>query len=266
MTDTPIPAPVAAIVARIGLGARALVYFAVSGLLIDAAISAKPDNGVSPGDAFRAVENEAGGRYLLIFLAIGLALYALWRYYQAILDPEDNGSDAKGIFSRLGMASSGTSYLLIGVAAVSVTFGSNSSGDGGKTEQTAKWLMEQPFGEWVVVLGGLALIGIGGAQVWRAKTGQWKNHIDLSGWAGKLTDVIAGGIAGRGVLFAIVGGFLVLGGWTADPDDIKGLAATLGWIRTQPYGLWLFIASALAIGVYGIYSAVQSVRYRFPNC
>jgi hypothetical protein len=265
MSDNPIPARGAAIVARIGLGARALVYFAVSGLLLDAALSAKPDDGVSPGDAFRAVENEAGGRYLLVFLAAGLALYALWRYYQAILDPEDHGSDAKGVLSRLGMASSGTSYLLIGIAALSVTFGSNSNGGGGKTEQTAKWLMEKPFGEWVVVLGGLALIGIGGAQIWRAKTGQWKNHIDLSGWAGKLTVIISTGIAGRGVLFAMVGGFLVLGGWTADPDDIRGLAATLGWIRAQPFGLWLFIASALAIGVYGIYSAVQSVRYRFPN-
>lgn len=254
-----------AFLARLGLGARAFVYFAVSGVLLNSAFTSKPDDGASAGDAFRAIENEQGGRILLLAVAIGLFLYALWRFQQALLDPEDQGSDAKGILARVGMASSGISYLLIGVAAASVTFGQNSGGGGGKTEETAKWLMEQPFGSWVVTLAGLALMGVGGAQVWRAKTGQWKDHIDLSGWAGNLTGLISGGIAGRGILFAIVGIFLVIGGWSADASDVKGLASTLGWIRFQPFGIWLFIASALTIGIYGIYSAVQSLRYRFPD-
>lgn len=254
------------IIARIGLGARALVYFAVSGILLLAALTSRPDDGASPGDAFRAIENEQGGRILLIGLAIGLFLYALWRFQQALLDPENQGNDAKGILARAGMASSGISYALIGVAAFSVTRGDNQSGSGGgKTEETARWLMEQPFGSWLVSLAGLALVGIGIAQMWRAKTGQWKDHIDLSGWASNLTGLISAGIAGRGVLFALVGLFLVIGGWTADASDIKGLASTIGWIRYQPFGLYLFVAAALAIGVYGIYSGVQALRYRFPK-
>ncbi|MEM5516687.1 DUF1206 domain-containing protein [Henriciella sp. AS95] len=254
-----------AFLARLGLGARAFVYFAVAVVLLDSAFTSKPENGASAGDAFRAIETEQGGRILLITLAIGLFLYALWRFQQAVLDPEDQGNDAKGILARVGMASSGISYLLVGVAAASVTFGSNDGGGGGKTEETAKWLMEQPFGSWVVTLAGLALVGVGCAQVWRAKTGQWKDHIDLSGWAGNLTGVISAGIAGRGILFALVGISLVVAGWGTDPGDVQGLASTLGWIRAQPYGLWLFIASALTIGVYGIYSAVQALRYRFPE-
>lgn len=257
--------PAKSTLARIGLGARAFVYFAVAGVLLDSAFTSKPDNGASPGDAFRAIENEQGGRLLLVALALGLFLYALWRFQQALLDPEDQGDDAKGILARLGMASSGISYLLVGVAAASVTFGQNSGGGGGKTEESARWLMQQPFGSWLVTLAGLALIGIGGAQIWRAKTGQWKNHIDLSGWAGNLTNLISAGIAGRGILFALVGIFLVIAGWSADPSDVKGLASTLGWIRYQPFGIWLFVASALTIGVYGIYSGVQSIRYRFPD-
>lgn len=265
MTSSQIPKPVAATVARIGLGARAFVYFAVSIILIDAVATTKPDDGASPGDAFRAIETEPGGRIALIVLAAGLFLYALWRFQQAVLDPEKHGTDKKGILARIGMAMSGTSYLLVGVAAVAVTMGANDGGGGGKTEESMQWLMTQPFGRWLVMLAGLALAGIGGAQIWRAKTGQWKNRIDLSGWAGRLTPVISGGIAGRGLLFIVVGLFLAVGGWTADASDIKGLASTLGWLRWQPFGLWLFIASALAIGVYGLYSAVQSVRYRFPE-
>ena len=57
--------------------------------------------------------------------------------------------------------------------------------------------------------------------------------------------------------------FLLLGGVTADESDIRGLAATLGWIRGQPFGFLLFLVSAAAIGTYGIYSGVQSLRYTF---
>ncbi len=266
MTDKALPNPVTEVIARTGLGARAFVYAAVAWLLLDGAFSSKSEDGASPGDAFRALENQQGGRILLVALGIGLFLYALWRFQQAIADTEKQGHDAKGILARLGMISSGTSYFLVGVAAIAVTFGANNGGDnGGKTETTAKWLMEQPYGRWLVALGGLILIGIGCAQVWRARSGQWKHNIDLSGWAGRMTPVIATGIAGRGLLFGLVGGFLLLGGLSADQSDIRGLAATLGWIRFQPFGLELFLAAALAIGVYGIYSAVQALRYKFPD-
>ena len=253
------------ILARIGLGARALVYFAVAGVLLNSALTSKPEDGASPGDAFRAIETEQGGHLLLYGLAIGLFLYALWRFQQAILDPEEQGNEPKGLLARAGMASSGISYLLVGIAAFSVARDTDDAGGGGKTEQTAKWLMEQPFGSWLVTLAGAVLAAIGCAQMWRARSGQWKDHIDLSGWAARLTGLISAGIAGRGALFILVGLFLIIGGWTADTSDIKGLASTLGWIRFQPFGLWLFIASALAIGVYGAYSGVQSVRYRFPH-
>ena len=257
--------PASETMARIGLGARALVYFAISGLLLDAALTSKPDDGASPGEAFRAIENQEGGRIILVCLALGLFLYALWRFEQAIADTDNHGASAKGLLARLGMLSSGVSYFLVGIAAFAVTRGANQSSGGGKTEETARWLMQQPFGRWLVALGGIILIAIGCAQIWRAWSGQWKHHIDLSGWAGRLEMLISLGIAGRGALFILVGVFLALGGLTSDQSDIRGLAATLGWVRFQPYGLWLFIASAGAIGVYGIYSGVQALKYKFPD-
>ncbi len=265
MTSAEIPKPVAAFIARIGLGARAFVYFAVSIILIDSALTSKPDDGASPGDAFRAIETEQGGRIVLIALAAGLFLYALWRFQQAALDPENHGRDAKGILSRIGMAMSGMSYLLIGIAAFAVTFGSNSGGGGGKTAETARWLMKQPYGRWMVLLAGVALIAIGCAQIWRVKSDQWQTRIDLSGWAARTKPVIEFGIAGRGILFMMVGGFIAFAGASADASDVKGLAQTIGWIRYQPFGFWLFLVAALSVGAYGVYSAVQSARYKIPD-
>ena len=266
MNESPLPAPATEAIARVGLGARAFVYFAVATLLLDSVFTSKPDDGASPGDAFRAIETQLGGRILLIALAIGLFLYAGWRFQQAALDMDNKGSDAKGILARFGMASSGGSYLLLGIAAFTVTLGSNeSSSGGGATKSAAQWMMDQPFGQWAVALGGLILMGIGCAQIWRAKTGHWKDGLDLSGWAGNLTSVIAFGIGGRGILFIAVGGFLLLAGISADSSDVRGLAETMGWLRYQPFGLYLFIASAVAIGLYGLYSAVQTLRYKFPD-
>lgn len=265
MDKSDLPAPATGWIARIGLGARALVYLAISGLLLDAAFTSKQDDGVTPSDAFKAIEATSGGRILLLCLGAGLFLYALWRYQQALLDTDRMGNDAKGIFARLGMVSSGTSYALVGFAACAVALDADDGGGGGKTEETAKWLMHQPFGSWLVGLGGLTLIGIGIAQVWRTRSDQWKKSLDLSGWARRTTPLIEFGIAGRGILFGLVGGFLLLGGIQAEPADVKGLAATLGWLRAQPFGFWLFIASAIAIGAYGLYSGVQSLRHRFPD-
>jgi hypothetical protein len=265
MDTQDIDAPVSGKLARIGLGARALVYLAISYLLLFAAFTGKEDDGVTPGEAFQTVEKGTGGSILLMALGTGLLLYAVWRYQQAGLDTDNQGNDAKGILARLGMASSGTSYALVGVAALATSLDADDSGGGGKTEESARWLMQQPFGSWLVGLAGLALIGIGIAQVWRTKSGQWKEHIDLSGWARRAVPLIQFGIAGRGVLFGIVGGFLVFAATNTDASDVKGLSATLGWLREQPFGLWLFIASAVAIGTYGLYSGVQSLRYRFPE-
>ena len=265
MTTSDTPRPVTGFLARIGLGARSLVYLAVCFLLLKAAFTSEQDDGATPGEAFRMIETEVGGRILLVCLGIGLFLYALWRYQQAALDTDDQGKDAKGVLARLGMVSSGTSYALVGFAAMMTAFDADDGGGGGTTEATAKWLMEQPFGSWLVGLGGLALLGIGGAQIWRTQSNQWKSSLDLSGWVQRVKPVIEFGIGGRGVLFGIIGIFLLVAAFSADASDVKGLAATLGWIRAQPFGLPLFIIASATIGAYGVYSGVQSLRHRFPD-
>ena len=60
--------PVSGPLARIGLGARALVYLAVCFLLLKAAATSEEDDGATPGEAFRMIEATTGGRVLLVAL------------------------------------------------------------------------------------------------------------------------------------------------------------------------------------------------------
>ena len=243
----------------VGLGARAVVYGLVSLLMLRAAmLPEEAESGVSPTEAFRAIETEFAGRALLLAIGAGLLLYAIWRFQQALLDSEDEGHDPSGLLARGGMAMSGLSYALIGIGAIAVTFGSNSGDGPGMTEQTAAWLLGQPMGRWGLGLGGLALLVIGGIQAWRGGSRRWRKHVDLTGWRRHADWPVLLSIVGRGLLIALIGLFVILAALHANADEARGLAGSLGWLRTQPFGLQLYSASALVLGGYGLYSALQA--------
>lgn len=250
--------------ARAGLTARAVVYWLVAGLMIGAAWRPGADEeGYSPGDGFRSLETQPFGQALLIIIGLGLLTYAVWRFLQAGFDVREKGDDPTGILARIGMAMSGVSYALIGVAAIAVTFGRNRGDGAGATETVAQFLLGQPFGRFAVALLGLSLLCISGAQIWRSIEERWRSDLKLTGWNKYLIPLINVSIGGRGILFGLVGLFLLLGAWTQDPGDIRGLSASLGWLRDQPFGFWLYAMSALFIGGYGVYSVTQARCLRF---
>ncbi len=264
MSKTLLASPIYATAARAGLTARAVVYWLVAGLMLRAALLPQEgDDGYSPGDAFRVLETHWSGHVLLVTMGLGLLTYAGWRFIQGIADVRRKGDDASGRFARLGMLSTGVSYGLLGVAAIAVIFGANSGDGPGTTETLARWLLERPFGRFVVFALGAALMAIGIAQIMRTFTDSWQDDLALSGWHRKLILPIEISIAGRGLLFILVGVFLAVGGWTQDAEDVKGLAASLSWLRQQPLGFWLYAGGALVIAGYGFYSAVQARCLKF---
>lgn len=264
MTRTLLASPIYAYAARAGLMARALVYWLVAGLMIRAALLPQEgEEGYSAGDSFRVLETQPAGRVVLVVLGSGLLTYAGWRIVQAVMDVRRKGDDTSGRFARLGMLSSGLGYGLLGLAAIAVTFGANTQDGPGLTEQTARWLLERPFGRFAVFAIGAVLIGVGIAQVVRTFTDSWRDDLHLTGRWRKLIAPIELSIIGRGVLFMFVGLFLAVGGWTEDASDVKGVAATLLWLRQMPLGFWLYVGGAAVLAGYGLYSAVQARCLKF---
>lgn len=251
-------------IAQIGLSARALVYWLVAGLMMRAAaLESEPDAGMGPTQAFQSLESTTPGRMLLITIGTGLLLYSGWRWTQAIFDVRDEGRDMKGLAARGGMAISGASYATVAIAAIAVTLGANTGNGPGATETALRWLLAMPLGRVLVVLPGLVFIGIGAAQVWRAIDGRWADDLERGDWETIGKPLIYFAIAGRGLLFGLVGIFAVLGGQAGEPSDARGLAETLGWLREQPFGFWLYLSGASIIGAYGFYSAIQAAYLKF---
>lgn len=258
--------PVMTLLARIGYAAKGLVYLIIGGLAVRVALG----DGRSTTDrngALRAIYQQPFGKFLLGIVAIGLVGYALWSFIQAVLDPEHQGTDTKGIAARLGYGGVGLSYTALALAAVQLVMG---TGNGGKSSDstTQDWtarLLTLPFGPFLVGTVGVIIIGIAGYLFYRAYIADFQKTLALGevsthvrGW---LIALGRGGYGALGVVFGIVGVFLIIAARRDTAGAAKGLGGALAELARQPYGHVVLGIVAIGLIAYGLFSFVQA-RYR----
>ena len=252
--------------ARFGYVAKGFVYAAIGILALLAAFSAGGKTTDTSG-ALQTISNQPFGQILLALIAVGLVGYAIWRLIEAFNDPDNKGSDAKGIFSRLGYALSGLAYLGVAFNAALLAFGSSSGSSGGsssKQDWTAT-VMQQPFGRWLVGIGGALIIGIGFYRIYQAYKIKFRKKLNMSELSAKqkkwLVNISRFGIAARGVVFVMIGFFVLQAAKNYDPQKVKGLDGALQTLAQQPYGKILLGLMALGLIGYAVYLWLQA-RYR----
>jgi hypothetical protein len=250
--------------ARFGYAAKGVVYVIIGILALQLAFG-QGGEATGPEGALDTIGRQPFGRTLLAVMAVGLLSYALWRFVQAALDPEDKGRDAKGLAQRAGYVVSGLTYGALGLLAGRMALGAASGEDGGGAQDWTAWLLAQPLGVWLVALAGLIVIGAGLYQLYYGLSGKFRDELKLHAmsrteqtWATRSGRL---GYAARGVVYAITGGFLVLAALRSDPQQAGGIGKALGELARQPYGPWLLGVVALGVLCYGIYAFVQA-RYR----
>lgn len=252
------------LLARLGYSARGAVYLLVGGLAVAAAVAGGGGATDSRG-ALSMLSGDALGIVVLVLIGIGLFGYALWRLAQGLLDADRHGTGAKALAIRGGLIVSGITHTLLGIYALSLVFGSGGggSGSGGGSEGAAAWIMQQPFGRYLLGAVALGIIGAGLAQVWKGYSGKFREHLKMRpDLERKLSPVCAFGLIARGVVFAIVGVFFGYAALTVDPDQAGGLASALEWIRSQSYGRFLFAVIAFGLLAFGIYGIIEAVWRR----
>ncbi|NJR25037.1 MAG: DUF1206 domain-containing protein [Richelia sp. CSU_2_1] len=251
--------------ARLGYAAKGLVYFLVGFLAAQAAFGTGGRTTDSRG-ALTTIVTQPFGKFLLFVVTIGIIGYVLLRISQTILDPEHAGEkmDAKGISRRLGYAFSALAYSGLALTAIKLIIGAGGSSGNATEDWTARFLA-QPFGQWLVGLAGVIVIGIGFSYLYEAYKAKFRRHLKLSQmsqaeqtWAVRLGRF---GIAARGIVFAIIGIFLIQAAKQSDASQAKGFGEALAILAQQPFGPWLLGIVALGLIAYGIYSLVEA-RYR----
>lgn len=253
--------------ARLGYAAKGIVYAIVGVLAVQAALDSGGKTTDTKG-ALGTIAAQPFGKFLLVLMTIGLIGYVVWCFVRAIQDPEHKGDDPKGLATRLGYAGAGFGYGGLALSAIQLIRGAG-GGSGGNSKQdwTAR-LLAQPFGQWLVGLAGALVIGIGFYKMYKAYKAKFRKQMKLQEmspteetWA---TRIGRFGEAARGIVFVIIGFFLIQAARQYDPSEVRGLDGALQSLSRQPYGPWLLGIVALGLIAYGIHMGVQA-RYRRIN-
>jgi hypothetical protein len=247
--------------ARLGFAAKGIVYAVVGMLSLRVALGAGGQTTNSQGALYQ-IAQQPFGRILLLLMGLGLSGYALWRLVQAGVDPENKGSDAKGIIKRIGYAVNGLIYAGLALSAFRIVLRSG----GGSSQQswTAK-LLSQPFGQWLVGIVGVVIIGIGLHTCYLAFTAKFREKLNTAEMSHTedtwITWIGRAGLGARGVVLLLIGWFFIRAARQADPGQSGGLSRALDTLAGQHYGRWLLGGVAVGLIAYGIYALVEA-RYR----
>jgi hypothetical protein len=252
---------------RAGLVAQGVVYALVGVLALEVAVDGR--DAAAPPDkqgALQLVVEQPFGKVLLALLALGFAAYAVWRFAQALLDRDGNGTDAKGLGKRAGFFCLGAWYAGLAVLAVSQLFGSGgSSGGGSGSEQKATaGVFGLPLGRELVFAAALGFLVAAGWNVYRGLSGKLEKYVrgNLSEGAKKAALAVgAVGYVARGAVFVLIGLFLGKAAVEFDPSEAKSLDGALYELARQPYGPALLAGVAVGLIAFAVWCWVQA-RYR----
>jgi hypothetical protein len=250
-------------VARFGYTAYGVVYVLVGVLSVRAAFGGGGKTAGQEG-ALQTILLAPLGRVLLGLVALGLLGYALWRLFQGVLDPDNEGRDAKGLIKRSDHVVNGLFHAALAVSVGRVALGSGGGGGGGPDDWTAT-LLQQPLGRWLVGVVGAGIFAIGLFQFYRAYDAKFMEKLKPGEmgprekrWtrrAGRL------GHAARGVVFIVIGVFLAEAALQSDPDEARGLGGALSALAAQPFGPYLLGLVAFGLVAFGLFMFVVA-RYR----
>lgn len=251
----------ASIVARSGYAARGVVYLIIGGLAVQTAAGTGGQTTGSRG-AIRELLTQPLGQVLVAIVGAGLLAYALWRAIQSVSDVDHHGTDAKGLAIRGGMFASAVSHTLLAFYALALVFtgiGGSSSGGGDSTEAWTAQILRQPFGQWLVGIIGAIVIVVGVAHAIKAWKTEFERYLDMTEQQMKIGRPIAVfGLVARGFVFVIIGSFLIVAAYQAQPQEAKSLGETLMALRQQAYGPWLLGVVALGLMSFGAYSIIEA--------
>jgi len=243
-------------VARFGYAAKGVVYLLVGYIAARAAFAAG-----SPTDSAGALQEllHDGGRWTVLVVAFGLAAHAAWLLVQAIRDPEHRDKNAaRRVFFLVASAI----HASLAFTALKVWQGQVDSGGWDGSEKLAAQLLARPFGEALVALVGLCVIGYALQQFVVAFRGDIARRLNVVDPDGHRALVVIGraGIAARAVVFGILGTFFIEAARRHDPGAAGGMGEVL---RSFGHG-WLLATVAIGLIAYGVFELANAAYRRIP--
>jgi hypothetical protein len=251
-------------IARWGLVSKGGLYVLVGVIAVDVSV-AGGERVRDRGGALTALADTWLGKLLVGALAVGLLGYALWRFVEALLGRPFEGGEKESWWKRAGYVARGFWYLGLFGLAVSALVGADESGGARREDRFTARVLEWPAGRWIVAGVGIGILGAGAFNLWRGLGARFRKNLKLRKMTSTEDRVFtAVGVLGhlaRGVVFGLIGFFLVRAAWQYDPKETVGLDGALAKVLEQDYGDTLLGIVASGLLAYGLYCFVEA-RYR----
>lgn len=245
--------------ARLGLVSRGIVWLVVGFLALQVAFGAQAQ--ADKNGAFATIKDKPLGSLLLVVLVVGFLGYAAWRLLEGAVGHRDEDG-AKRWFKRGSSGFRGLIYL--GLAGSTAKF-LLSGGGQDKTEPLTARVLAATGGQTLVFLVGVGFVIGGGAMAVRAFRQKFEDNLrcgDMPSWLRKATKAIGtSGLASRGLVFGLIGAFLIRAAVQFEPDKAKGLDGSLKTLAEQPFGQVALFVTAVGLLAFAVWSFLEA-RYR----
>ena len=244
---------------KVGVASIGVVHLLLAWLALQVAFSGGSGQSNDNTGALRELAGNGPGKVLLALMAIGFAAYAVWQAVEAAIGFTHEQDEKKRIVKRVAAGAKAVIGASLMLQSVKLLLGSGQQSSSDKQQDWTAQLLQAPGGKVLVVLIGLALVGLAGYLVY-------------DGYQAKFLEKISGGVSrtmkrfgqsgyiARGVVFGVLGILVVIAGITSDSKKAAGLDAALKTLRDQPFGKWLLALVALGLAGYGLFTVVTAPR------
>jgi hypothetical protein len=243
--------------ARLGLFARGVIWLMVGVLAAQVALGSQKR--ADKNGALAAIKDKPFGEVLLLVLAVGFLGYAAWRLLEGSVGHRDEDDDRKRWGKRLASLFRGGVYLFLAGSTAKFLF---SGGGNDKTKPLTARVMSHTGGRTLVLLIGAGLVVGGLGMAFRGLRQKFEDLVD----EGRMPEPVRAathvvgtvGLVSRGLVFALVGWFLVDAAVRFQPDDAKGLDASLKTLAHHAYGRGALFVGAVGLLAFAAWSFVEA--------
>ena len=167
---------------------------------------------------------------------------------------------------RLQAACSTLAYGLLGVNGIDVLVHRGAKSQAGQQQSWTARVMAHDGGRWLVGLVGLIVIVVGLVQAWRGVRRQFAENFrlhQLSRGNRRLVVVLGTvGTIGRGLVFALIGWFVLLAAINYDPGKARGLDGALRQVAQSGLGRFWVGLAAVGLIVFALFGYTEAAWRR----
>jgi uncharacterized protein DUF1206 len=240
---------------RLGYVIRGLLYGLVGVLAIGQALGFGGQATDMRGGVAAVTDNPL--RYPILAIAlVGLLAYSAWGFVRAVYDPLHRGDDPVGLAARLGFVWSGISYLSLTVFLLQLGAGRAAHDEMLRTFVASA--LQYPAGRWIAAAAGAVCVAFGAGQFVDTVKASFRKDLKrgaMTRWQRLAAEYLGRfGMLSRGVIFTMLGCFVVLAALTQNPEQARGWGSVFGVLAAQPHGQVLLVVVALGFVALGLHS------------